>query len=202
MASQSRGALIALVVGVIALAFSRSRKTGLIALLLGGALAVVAIPLLIELRLAQDAGLDVISAVERQGASDGYRLHALEAGAQAFLTSPLFGVGLFRYTLETGFYPHNWFMRIISEQGLVGLTLAIGILVLAYRRFRSLSTLPRSIAMGLLAYAVAGGFFHEPLANIQSLVALLFMFTIVVAADWSKGADGRPAPITAPRGSI
>lgn len=193
LVSQSRGALVALAGGLIAAAFARSRKTGYVAIIIGGLLVVALVPLVLEARLARNAGFDPSAALEQQAASDAFRANALALGPELLMSSPIFGLGLFQFTLETGIYPHNWFLRITTEHGIVGLTMAVLILFFAARRFRSLPTMPRAVAFGILGMVVVGSMFLEPQANIQSFLLLAFTLTVVVSADWDAGrVVGRP----------
>jgi O-antigen ligase len=187
--AQSRGAILTTAVALVVMGFGRSRRTGLIILILAGVIAAILIPLVLEIRVTQGAGSDVAGAWERQATSDGFRVRALLLGPELMATSPVFGIGLFHFTLETGFHPHNMFVRIFTEQGLVGVVFVVGIFIAAFMRFRRLPVMPRSIGYGFLALLLTESFFHEPVVEPRTVSALALIFTVVVTADWERGRE-------------
>jgi O-antigen ligase len=67
---------------------------------------------------------------------EGDRDQLYVAGWRAFLTSPLYGVGLgnFASTYGEGAYTHSDFMEVLASTGLVGFALYMAIYVLVWRR--------------------------------------------------------------------
>jgi O-antigen ligase len=187
--AQSRGAILTVAIALVAMGFARDRRTGLRILVIAGLLTAALIPLILEYRVTQGAGVDVAGAWEHQATSDGFRLRALLLGPELMAESPIFGIGLFHFTLETGFHPHNMFVRIFTEQGLVGVVFVVGIFVAAFVRFRSLPVTPRSIGYGFLALLLTESFFHEPVVEPRTVGALAVIFTMVVTADWERGRE-------------
>jgi O-antigen ligase len=183
LVSQSRGSLVAFVIGATVMAFARSRRTGFIVLFLGLIGAAIIMPIILEHRVSQSAGYDVVAAWESQARSDAFRVRALLAGPDLFLSSPIFGVGLFGFVLETGMYPHNWFVMVLTEQGLVGGVLFAAAVLFAVRAYARLATTPRSIGLGFLAAILASSFFLEPQSQIQSSLMLVAVMTSLLVAD-------------------
>ena len=194
----SRAGLVALAAGVLALAFSRSRRIGLVAVGAIAVLALVVYPIFLELRLSADAGrlstqLQAV-ALER---SDASRLAAALAGPQMFATSPIFGIGFGQYPLVSGRYAgypiesHNWYINILAEQGLVGLFLWIPMLAaIALRLFR-VPRAARSVGIAMfVTYAVGSGFLQPPL-SVQTSSFAVIVVAAALAGDWSRLAPAR-----------
>ena len=181
----SRGALLALAAGILALAFTRSRRAGLLAIGALVLLALVVYPLFLEWRLTADAGRLSAQAYTVLARSDNSRIAAALAGPMMFSTAPLFGIGFGHYELMSGRYTgyaiesHNWYANVLAEQGLVGIALWIPMLVaIAIRLYRS-PRAARTVGMTVfVAYATGSAFLQPPLSVQTSAFAVI----VVVAA--------------------
>ena len=191
--SLSRAALLALGTGIVALAFTRSRRTGGAATAALAILALVAYPLYLEWRLAADAGVltRAQQAIVLQG-SDASRLAAALAGPQIFATSPILGVGFGHYPLLSGRfvgYPiesHNWYMNVLAEQGLVGIVLWIGMLGgIAHRLVRSAAA-ERSVGLAVLVTYAVGSVFLQPPLSVQTSAFAVIIVVAALIGDWSR----------------
>ena len=105
------------------------KKTGLI---IGAALI-----LLIPAFYAASTALSTLfeSTVEEGYVEGGGRGLWLLAGVQLFLDSPIWGVGFGRYNLLGNYdtYPHNLFVEILCELGIVGFVILLAVfLVMLY----------------------------------------------------------------------
>jgi O-antigen ligase len=131
--TQSRGALLSAIAGLIVIAFVHSRRAGLIAIA-GLSLAVVlTYPVFSDWRFEGDEIRASASLASAAG-----RTEAWIAGVDTFLSSPLFGIGLGRFGEGSpgGMLAHNWYVQILAELGVVGFViwaLFIGATVAALR---------------------------------------------------------------------
>jgi O-antigen ligase len=139
-------------------------------------------------------------------ATDSYRHAIFGRGFRAFM-HPEFGAHD-RATLGNGFLlnrggPHNDYMRTILEEGLVGLVLLLGFLLipvrLGVRRARSLlaGSEERLLVAGLTGAAVCYalvGFFHDLSNNVQDLtVGALILGLLVTSTQRRSRSDGEHA---------
>ena len=135
--TQSRGALLAVIAGTVAVAFVRSRKAGLVLLAGFLAIGILAYPAFSDWRFgeAQDrASLGLNADADASG-----RIGSLVASQQLIASSPVFGIGYGRFSEEssTGIAAHNWYTNVLAEMGIVGgalWALFIVALVMALRR--------------------------------------------------------------------
>ena len=137
--SQSRGPLIALAITLVIvwLHVYPGRITKRMGAALGGALF---------LGLVVYVALDAVPSAERwssdQMSDDLGGRWAMAAGLlDAWFSDPatiLFGLGNSAAYVIVGFYPHIVPLEILGEEGLIGFTLWLSILLLAYRSFRRL----------------------------------------------------------------
>jgi O-antigen ligase len=118
--TQSRGGLLALLVGVLVL--FRERFGVRKALML----AVVAVPPLFVLAGGRQTSL---TASEGTGQD---RIQLWSEGLAAFRQAPLFGIGQGRYEEEFGLVAHNSFVHCYTELGILGGTFFLGAFYLAY----------------------------------------------------------------------
>ena len=115
--TQSRGALVALMAGLVVIAFLRSRRTGLLTAAILVTVIAVAYPLFSEWRFGDRA----LSSV----ADTAGRTEAWQDGLELFATAPLFGIGFGRFQEDAsvGIAAHNWFVQVLAELGVAGLSL-------------------------------------------------------------------------------
>lgn len=181
--SFSRGGILTLAAGLVAWAFVRNLRLGIAVLMTLVVLAAIVYPLFIETRL----DLTVGPRSDRAGsltANDTTRLDAFGAGFRLFEEAPVFGIGFGLYQYASAdfiigastTYPHNAGIKVLAEQGIVGLVIAISVLALLGRSIlRSTSPLRRTAWAVFVAYAV-GSVFLEPFWSLQTsgLVWLLY----------------------------
>jgi O-antigen ligase len=183
----SRGGAIALAIVLVCLLFYRRPKPAeifLMALLIVGMLAVL--PDSYTSRLNTIGQIATGKTDVREEASFRGRLSELLVAWQMFMDHPILGVGVGNYPNYYQSYsrqigldprtenrePHNLFMEVAAETGLVGLIVFIGILYFsfksvldAWRKFRELDLpdyagLVAVFGIGLVGYFAAAMFIH------------------------------------------
>jgi len=116
--TQSRGGLIALLVGLLVLAGSRfGRRRAILAGILGAA------PLLILDARQLDFDLS-----NPKGTGQG-RIQLWAEGLKLFRESPFFGIGAGNYQEQVGLVAHNSFVHAFTELGIIGGSLFLGAFV-------------------------------------------------------------------------
>jgi len=198
--SFSRGALVALVSGVVALYWGRGRRIFLIAVLAGILVVLVSYPLLLTARHALTFGPDIALSEEAQQVSDRSRIAVLRAGVKLFVDSPLVGVGYGQFHFESPkylkasaiTYPHNNFLQILAEQGLVGfgafLLVLLALLVALSRRGDAYAVVARAM---LVAFGV-GALFAEPLTSLQTTAIMWIVVGAALAPTEPEEPPGAP----------
>ena len=182
--SQSRSALVTALSGVVVVAFTRSRRAGLVVVIASFVIGLLALPLLIEWRLENSLGAAAALGAAGLTGSDSWRLGSVLAGPELFLTSPLFGVGLGRFEALAGVASHNWFMTVLAEHGLIGLSLWLAFLFSVARALWRRPRFARTVGFGALAAIVAGSMFLEPPREDQSSVLIIIAIVAALVADW------------------
>jgi hypothetical protein len=174
--SFSRGALLAAAVGFIVLGFSRGTKLGVAALLLCVIGAFASYQTFSEARFGVTSPrISTEAAFASQAASDASRLAATNAGFELFARDPVFGVGFGQYHFVSPLYlagnptsySHNWYMDVLAEQGLLGIslmTLAAGLVLASLRRSEPSR---RGLALAVLAAYGVGCAFTEAPGSLQ-----------------------------------
>lgn len=190
VATLSRGALLALAAGLVAIAFSRSRKGGVLAIMALGLVALVAYPLFADVRFGASEGLSDASLRAQLEASG--RVNTWLAGIELFLSSPLFGIGIGQYVEASpvGIAPHNWYLGILAEGGIVGFglwALFIASVLLALRR----SSHPaQTVGYAVIATWLVASVFLDTPRFYRPTGLVMFAVAAALAADWlPKGAD-------------
>lgn len=87
--------------------------------------------------------------------SVGSRLFFYDASFRTFVDNPLFGVGLGNWNesiLTSHRYPHNIFLEILSETGIIGTALLISVII----RIRSFKSINNIFLFGLIAMMFSG----------------------------------------------
>ena len=193
--TQSRAAFAALLVGVVAAAFTRNRRLGFLIALIGILLAATLYTFLVDLRLTETAGAVTDLGMLRHAESDAYRLETVLRGPALFATSPIFGVGLGEYWNITGDASHNWFMLVLAEQGMVGITL-MGLAIIAVLRGLMRRALdPRAVGMGVLVVFLTGGMFLEPMSATQWAIPAMIILAAAFVAHWDPTTSPRPPTV-------
>ena len=199
--SLSRGALTAFMVGVLTLAFLRSRRTGLIATAITAATVLLAYPLFVEFRLTMLTGAAEEATAGIMANSDAGRLGAVLTGPIIWLTSPIFGIGFGRFLFASGevlatdgTVAHNWYMTVLAEQGVVGITLWVLLLLAVVAAMRKRPVAPRTVGLALLASTAAGFLFLQPPTAFQSAALPAIGLAAALVAAWSPREALASAP--------
>jgi len=177
VATASRGALVMLVFFLLAMYwfhYGVHLRSRYVQVLVGG--ACLAITLLVGWLFIQDTLLgerilDAFRAFQPSRLRAGYLPDRVFLALQAlklFLKHPLTGIGInnFRFVSETGLYPHNNFLVILTGTGIVGAMLYFAPFVVYWRKLkrvgkatssetvRTVTTHMRVLMVTLLAYGV------------------------------------------------
>jgi len=190
--SLSRGGLLALVAGLVALAFTRSRRTGAIALLVAVALIAVAYPVYVQWRVTADTSGASAQAYAGLAQSDQARLGAALAAPQLFATSPLFGIGFSHFSFMSGWYvgfpieSHDWYLNVLAEEGMVGVALWIPMLAAVAVALHRVSRSARTVGYAVLVTYAVGCAALQPPDSFQTsaLTALVIVATLV--GNWTE----------------
>lgn len=175
--SFSRGALLAGAAGIIVLGFSRSKRLGVAAVLLCVIGALASYQVFSEARFsATSAGISTDAAFAAQADSDASRLAAVSVGLELFRRDPVFGIGFGQYHFVSPLYlegngssyAHNWYMNVLAEQGLLGISLMTLAVVVVLMGLRRSEPSRRGLAMAVLAAYGVGCVFTEAPASLQT----------------------------------
>ncbi len=151
MLTQSRGGMLALLVGVLVFIWARfGWKRGLI-------LSAVTLPALLVLFAGRQTSFDITNRSDTAMS----RFQLWNEGLQLFKESPLFGIGYGQYADEVELVAHNSFVHTFTELGFFGGTLfagAFGCAILGSRKAgRTGDRLTQSLRPCLLAIITAYG---------------------------------------------
>jgi O-antigen ligase len=193
----SRGALIALLAGLLILAFAQSRRAGILAIGVAIVLVAVAYPLFVQWRVTADQGGPTAQAYAILAESDQARLDAALAGPQLFASAPLFGIGFGHYSFMSAQYvgfpieSHDWYLNVLAEEGIVGIALWVPMLVAVAIGLRRRSRSPRSVGYAVLATYAVGCAFLQPPDSVQTSALAVLMIVAAVVGDCAVvPADG------------
>ena len=97
------------------------------------------------------------------------------AGLSLFHSSPIAGVGFGQFQFLSPLhvagsdltYPHDAYLRILAEQGILGVLSFLALLALGVRRIVDAVPGTRSIAFAALACYFVGAAFAEPFSELQ-----------------------------------
>jgi hypothetical protein len=206
--SLSRGAAVALLAGLACLAFARNRMLGVTVVAIGLLVAVVVYPLFVEWRLSYTNGYASTNALAILAESDQGRLGAILAGPMLFLSSPLFGIGWGHYSFGSAqisgsgipIAAHNWYVNTLAEEGAVGITLWMLLLVALAFGLRSRPSPAREIGFAALGAFAVGSLFLEPPTSFQVCGLPIVIVVAALVSNWSPAARSEP-PGTSPRGA-
>lgn len=192
--SQSRSAFIALGLGLVVVAFTHSRRTGLVTTGLVATAGALLAPLLIQWRLTNTGGVVNALTLSRLAESDAGRLDLVLEGPRLFLQSPVFGVGLGEFVQAVGDASHNLYSVILAEQGIVGVILVVSFGVALLGAIRRREVTARAVGLGVLSILSIGAFFLEPTLETSWSVPAAIVLTLVLAADWQTRQEKVNAP--------
>jgi O-Antigen ligase len=196
----SRGASIALLAGLAGLAFTRSRRAGVIAVAAAIVVATLVYPLYVDWRVTVDSGGPSAYAYAILAQSDQGRLGAALAGPQLFASSPVFGIGFGHYSFMSGQYvgipiaAHDWYLNVLAEQGIVGIALWIPMLASIAIALSRTSRSARSVGYAVLVTYMVGSAFLEPPNSVQTSAFAVIVIVAALVGNWADvGADGTPS---------
>ncbi len=184
IASFSRGALVALAVGLVVLYAVRGRRALLRATLVAIPLTVIGAFGLLAIRHVLTFGAKIDLSGPAQAASDDARLSAMIAGLRLFRHDWKFGAGIGQFTFESVrfgaqypvTYPHDVYIGVAAEQGLPGIVLFVTMLVaIAVALWRRRDPIAMT-ALAMLAAYVAGSLFAD---NLMSYLASAMVWITV-----------------------
>ena len=184
----SRGAYVGAFAGILVFVGMRSRLAALSLLIVGIVAVLTLYPAFQEARLGEALNID---ARLDQAASDNSRQAIIVAAVAMFASNPLFGVGYgafqFLSPLFSGMaatyatHSHNQYLSILAEQGIVGLAMVAGIIVLAALALRKSRSPLRQAALAMgTAYLVSAFFLHSATAFQSSCLVWLVMAAALV----------------------
>jgi O-antigen ligase len=193
--SLSRGGMVALFAGLVALVYARtrSRRLGIAAVAVGLALLLVVYPAFVEWRLVSQTGSALEAAKVSLAQSDEGRLSGAVAGLALFGSAPIFGVGFGQYSLFTvslagttaPIAAHNWYMNVLGEEGLVGILIWLLLMIAVAARLPSRSQIPRTIGYAVGINFAVGSMFLEPPTSFQTSALTLIVLTAALVANWT-----------------
>lgn len=191
----SRGAIVALIAGLVILAFVRGRGKGILAVLVGGIGFAVLYPLFAASRFGSGSELASSGIAE---SSD--RIGPWMAGLEQFQAAPLFGIGFGRMIEESSFggWAHNWYITVLGEGGLIGLALWALFIIAVVLGLRERSQHARSVGYPVIAAWMTASLFLEVPMLYQPTALVVIILAASLAADWSRG-DDRLRSTTAPQ---
>ena len=202
--SLSRGALLAVLPGVLILVWTWSRpRIALLATTVLVAMAVILYPLLLDARVARSETGTTADAEAGVSVSDQERLNAVVAAIPLFAVDPVFGVGFGQYHFESTRFvrsshatsSHNQYLNILAEQGLVGVAAFAGLVAaLIAGLVRARSGLSK-LAMAMAATYAMAGLALEPLNSLQTSGSLW----LVLGAGLATATLRQAAPAAAER---
>ena len=180
----SRGAIVALLAGVVTAAFMRGLRTGVAVLGSTAALFVVGYPIFADARFG-DSGSNVGSGLVGQLASSGRLANWLD-GLDLFSSSPIFGIGFGRFSQETfsGLAAHNWFVEVLAELGIVGLTLWLLFTFALVLELAHSTWAARTVGFAVLAAWVVGSLSIEIPKVYQISAPVLITVAAALSASW------------------
>lgn len=196
----SRGAFLALLAGVVALAMTLGRRWAVATLVVSGLSAAIVYPLFSEIRFGETSG-SAIQALNESG-----RAYAAAAGIRIFESSPLFGVGLGHYTeatvriaeLSAPIESHNWYVNVLAEQGIVGIVLWLGLMLAILRAVWLRGGLARRVGIAVLATAAVGGISLQTPASFQTSALTAITLTMAMVGRWDTARDHRRPALSGP----
>jgi O-antigen ligase len=129
-----------------------------------------------------------------QAAAIGKRNFLFQDGVDLALAHPM-GLGASGYQAETRFqYPHNAFVEVTDEQGIIGLALLLALIVAAFRsslRAREGPLSPEAILTGgLLIVLLADAMVSQTFTQFREL---WFAMGLALAVPWIGAAGGQAA---------
>jgi O-antigen ligase len=196
----SRGALLAVLAGVLTLVFARSVRAGILAIGVAALVVFIAYPLFVQWRLAVDFGAPSAQAYAALAQSDQARLEAALAGPQLFASAPLFGIGFGHFFYMSKWYvgfpidAHDWYVIVLAEQGIVGVCLWIPMLAAIAGALYRVSRSPRSLGYAVLAAYAVGCVSLEPPDSVQTSAFAVIVIVAAVVGDWTGLPSMAPKP--------
>jgi O-antigen ligase len=199
--TQSRGALVAFMAGLVVIAFTRSRRAVLLTAAAIVLVAAVAYPVFSECRFGEE--------VPRSVMDTAGRAEAWQEALHIFTTSPLFGIGFgqFQEEASVGISAHNWYVQLLAETGAVGFALWALFCLAAALALRHRPRPARTIGYSVLAVWMVAGLTLAPPTAFSVTGPVLMTLAAAIAADWpatrrtssAASVPVSPYPLVTPR---
>lgn len=205
IAAGSRGVLLGTILALLvigAAAAIRARVKAVPIAIMAGAVAVI---VLFGSQIVNPAAQQKYEGLLAGGDAPktlGKRNFLVQDGVEIALEHPM-GIGAGGYQVETGFaYPHNAFVEIAAEQGVIGLALLGALMIAAFRsilRAREGPLSPEAIlAGGLLIVLVSDAMVSQTFTQFREL---WFALGLALAVPWIRASEADEQPV-APRPTI
>jgi hypothetical protein len=208
--SYSRSAYTCTLVGLVALAFLKDRRIFLVLVLLLLAYRLVLPTSIVERIDMTFLNKEEISQEQEQASAFEVggstieitgRKHLWVKALNYFEQQPILGIGFDTFRHREGWITHSMYMKILAEQGLVGLTIFvvfIGIILRqGYRLFRQKeSTLGQGVGLGFLLSVIVHlvGSASGDQSLYYNLMAIFWLFMGIVASFNIRYTDVHQAP--------
>jgi hypothetical protein len=201
--SESRGAIVALLIGLCCLMYAKRRLLTIFVMVAGIVLTPVLYPMFQQWRLENLRGEASSAGYVAWAASDENRLAGAEVGPTLFLSSPIFGIGVGQYAplsvqiagRRTPIESHDWYINVLAGQGVVGMALwaAFSIAVVAKLRRVSRPSV-RTLGGSVLATIAVSGLFTAPPTSFQEITIPAIVLAAVLVADWGEKPEADRSP--------
>lgn len=198
--TQSRGAIAALLAGLIAIAFTRSRRAGLVATGILVIVTAIGYPAFSEWRFGDNA--DAVAGNVSADALTAGRAGAWFSGADLFASSPLFGVGFgqFRDESSVGIAAHNWYVQVLAELGIAGFALWALFTAAILLALRRKSKPARAVGYPVLVVWMVAGLSLAPPTAFEVTGPVLIIVAAASVAVWVPGEIAARATASGGRG--
>jgi O-antigen ligase len=160
--------------------------------------ALVVYPAFVEWRLVNLTGSASAAAFEVMARSDEGRLAGVLAGLPLFLSSPIVGVGFGQYLAasvevfgsQAVLGAHNWYVYVLAEQGVVGITLWLIVLVAVVAELRNRPSAPRRVGFAVFSSLAVASLFLEAPTSFQTVALPSLFLVAALVSDWGPPRDG------------
>ena len=198
--SMSRGAILAMIAGMVTIAFVRSRSAGLVTVAAALLVVTLAYPAFTEWRFGADVDDASLGFGAEEDASG--RINSVAASQELIESSPLFGIGYGRFSEEasTGDAAHNWYANVLAEMGMSGGVMWASFIVALLMALRRRPQSARTVGYSVLAAWMVGSLFLELPMDYQTTGPVLISLGAACVARWApRPREDTEAAIRAPR---
>jgi O-antigen ligase len=195
VATFSRGSLVGAAVGIVILAWMRSRRMAIVALALVAVGVVFLYPIFLGTRLDITFGDTSTLAYADQTRSEQWRLASIAAGWGLFQEQPIFGIGFGAFHFLSPWfvgsspvtYAHDWYVDVLAEGGIVGTLLFAAIATwLVAALWRADHPLRNTALAMVAAYGVSSFFIDSVPAIPVSIVTWLTIAAVLAPRQLTR----------------